>query len=303
MAAYRGTFVAAGQQVADAPAGYRNSLKFSVSTAQSSLGASDELSVLIPIEGVRTARLALGSASAAAVTFGFWIKAHRTGIYSGSLRNSAKNRSCPFSFAVNGADIWEYKAVTVAGDTSGTWLTDTGVGLSLNICIAGGSSRLGAAGSWSGSDCSGVTSSTNGVAATSDTVQLTGVVVLPGVELPASDRSSFIMRPYDQELTLCRRYLWLTQSGAGVTYSTTSGQFMIPHRGMRIAPTGLTATAAIAITNPATGNWTQSSAAAADSGSTAEESMVNLGNFSGLTANQMVFITSGGGKVMIDARL
>src|SRR4051794_2730902 len=33
MAAYRGTFVAAGQQVTDAPAGYRNSLKFTVSIA------------------------------------------------------------------------------------------------------------------------------------------------------------------------------------------------------------------------------------------------------------------------------
>ena len=302
-AAYRGTFVAAGQQVTDAPTGDRNSLKFTVSTAQSSLGSNDELSVLIPIEGVRTARLALGSASAAAVTFGFWVKAHRTGTYSGALRNSAKNRSYPFSFTVNAADTWEYKAVTVAGDTSGTWLTDTGVGLSLDICIAGGSSRLGTAGAWAGSDYSGGTGSTNGVAATSDTFQVTGIIVLPGIELPASDRSSFIMRPYDQELMLCRRYLWLAQSGVGVTYSTTNGQFMVPHRGMRIAPTAITATAAMAITNPATGNWTQSSATAADGGSTAEESMVNLGNFSGLTANQMVFITSGGGKVMIDARL
>ena len=113
MAAYRGTFVAAGQQVTDAPAGYRNSLKFTVSTAQGSLGANDELSVLIPIEGVRAARLAFGTASAAAISFGFWVKAHRTGTYSGSLRNSAKNRSYPFSFAVNAADTWEFKTVTL----------------------------------------------------------------------------------------------------------------------------------------------------------------------------------------------
>src|SRR5204863_1515470 len=69
LAAYRGTFVAAAQQVADAPSGYRNSLKFTVSTAQSSLGANDELSVLMPIEGVRTARLAIGSAVAAPISF------------------------------------------------------------------------------------------------------------------------------------------------------------------------------------------------------------------------------------------
>ena len=206
MAAYRGTFVAAGQQVTDAPAGYRNSLKFTVSTAQSSLGANDELSVLIPVEGVRASRLALGTASAAAISIGFWAKAHRTGTYSGSLRNSARNRSYPFSFAVNAADTWEFKTVTFGGDTGSTWLADTGVGFYLNLCIAGGSSRVATAGAWAGGDASGVSGTTNAVAATSDTFQVTGLIVLPGIELPAADRAPFVMRPFDQEPLVCQRY-------------------------------------------------------------------------------------------------
>jgi hypothetical protein len=206
MAAWRGTFVAAGQQVTDAPPGYRNSLKFTVSTAQASLGTDDELSIMMPVEGVRAARLALGGASAAAISFGFWVKAHRTGTYSGALRNSAKNRSHPFSFAVSVSNTWEFKTVTVAGDTSGTWLTDTGVGLSLNVCIAGGTSRVGTAGAWAGSDHSGATSTTNGVAATSDTFQITGLVVLPGIELPSAERAPYIMRPLDEELARAKRY-------------------------------------------------------------------------------------------------
>ena len=207
MAAYRGTFVAAGQQVSDAPSGYNNSLKFTMSTAQSSLSSSDELSVFIPVEGMRASRLALGTAGAAAVSFAFWVKAHRTGSYSGSLRNAGKARSYPFSFTVGAADTWEYKTVTVAaGDTSGTWLKDTNVGLYLNLCIAGGSSRLGTAAAWAGADYSGATGSTNGVAATSDTFQITGLVALPGIELPASDRAPFIMRAFDRELPLSRRY-------------------------------------------------------------------------------------------------
>ena len=216
MAAYRGTFVAAGQQVTDAPAGYRNSLKLTVSTAQGSLGANDELSVLIPIEGVRTARLALGTASAAPISLGFWVKAHRTGTYSGALRNSAKNRSYPFTFAVSSADTWEFKTLSVGGDTSGTWLADTGVGLSLNICVAGGASRTGTAGAWAGSDYSGAASTTNGVAATSDTFQITGVIVVPGIELPAADRAALIMRPVEQELRLCERY-WEKSYDYGTT--------------------------------------------------------------------------------------
>jgi hypothetical protein len=221
MAAFRGTFVAAGQQVSDAPPGYRNSLKFTVSTAQSSLGANDELSVLMPVEGTRAARLALGNASAAAISFAFWVKANRTGSYSGALRNSAKNRAYPFTFAVNAANTWEFKTVTVAGDTSGTWLTDTGIGLSLNICIAGGSSRVGTAGAWAGSDFSGATSTTNGVAATSDTFQLTGLVVLPGIELPAPDRAPCIMRPFAQELHACQRY-WESSYNCGVAPGTST---------------------------------------------------------------------------------
>lgn len=229
MVAYRGTFVAAGQQITDAPAGYRNSLKFTVSTAQSSLGSNDELSVLIPIEGVRTARLAFGNASAAAISFGFWVKAHRTGGYSGSLRNSAKNRAYPFAFAVSVADTWEFKTITIAGDTSGSWLSDAGVGLYLNICIAGGASRLGTASAWAGSDYSGVSSTTNAVAATSDTFQLTGVIVLPGIELPASDRAALIMRAYPEELGLAQRYLVKsyepeTVPGTAVTNGAIGGQ-------------------------------------------------------------------------------
>src|ERR1051325_1681483 len=51
MAGFRGTFVAAGQQVA-APSGMpaAKALKITVTTAQASLGANDELSILLPVE-------------------------------------------------------------------------------------------------------------------------------------------------------------------------------------------------------------------------------------------------------------
>jgi hypothetical protein len=254
MAAYRGTFVAAGQQVTDAPTGYRNSLKFTVSTAQTSLGANDELSVLIPVEGLRASRLALGTASAASLSLGFWVKAHRSGTYSGSLRNSAKNRSYPFTFGVNVADTWEFKTVTIGGDTGSTWLTDTGVGFYLNICIAGGSSRVGTAGAWAGSDYSGVTGTTSAVAATTDTFQITGLIILPGIELPASDRAAFIMRPLDAELAACKRYFEqvvpsdnatarVMISGAAIVANTLASTFPFKTP-KRITPTAISLSAA-----------------------------------------------------------
>jgi hypothetical protein len=174
----------------------------------------------MPVEGVRAARLAFGTASAAPVSIGFWVKAHRTGAYSGSVRTSAQNRSYPFGFTVSAADTWEFKTVTITGDTGGTWLTDTGVGLYLTVCIAGGSSRLGAASAWAGSDNSGATGTNNAVAATSDTLQVTGLVVLPGIELPAADRAAFIMRPTDQQLIGARRYWQLGAAAVANLFSS-----------------------------------------------------------------------------------
>jgi hypothetical protein len=55
-------------------------------------------------------------------------------------------------------------------------------------------------------DRSGATGSTNGVAATTDTFQITGLIVLPGIELPSEARAPLVrmlderecMRQYEQ---------------------------------------------------------------------------------------------------------
>jgi hypothetical protein len=123
------------------------------------------------------------------------------------IKNATSNRSCPFTFTQNVADTWEYKTVTLAGDSAGTWVGNSnGVGLYLAFAMAVGSSMAGTSGTWAASNLDGATGSTNGAAATSDSFQITGVVVLPGIELPSSARSALIMRPYDQETLLCLRY-------------------------------------------------------------------------------------------------
>lgn len=202
----RGSFALSAQQVSDAPPGYAKSLKLTVTTAQASLGTSDEASLGFPIEGTRAARLAFGNAAAQPLSLAFWVKAHRTGAYSGSLRNASRNRSLAFSFAVNAADVWEYKTITLAGDATGTWANDAGLGLLVTLCVAAGTGRVGAAGGWSASDYAGASGTANGVAVTSDVFQVTGLVVLPGLELPSAPRAPLLMRPFAQELAGCERY-------------------------------------------------------------------------------------------------
>jgi hypothetical protein len=226
MAAYRGSFVATAQQVTSPFAGGRYALKFTVGTAEASLGANDELSVFIPFEGVRVSRLALGTANAAFQSLGFWCQEHRTGTYSGSIRNAGKTRSYPFTFTIGAADTPTWVSLSgvnaIPGDTTGTWAIDTSVGMYVSICLAGGSSRVGSANAWAGSDYSGATGTTNGVAATSDVFTIGNLIAVPGIELPAADRAAFIMRPIDQELLLCKRY-YVSLGGESTAQKFVSG--------------------------------------------------------------------------------
>jgi hypothetical protein len=216
MAGYRGTFIANAQQVA-APAGMpaKNALKITVGTAQASLGANDELTIMFPVEGVRTSRLLLGTGLASPQSLGFWIQGHRNAAYSGSIMNAAKTRAYPFSFAITAADTPQWisfsraTASEILADTAGTWLNDINVGMYISICLAGGSSRVGAAAAWTAPASPGlvgVTGTTNGVAAISDVFYISNVISLPGLELPASAATSLMVRPFDQELSLCMRH-------------------------------------------------------------------------------------------------
>jgi hypothetical protein len=239
-AGFRGTFVAAGQQVA-APSGMpaAKALKITVTTAQASLGANDELSILLPVEGTRISRLLSGTSLASAQSLGFWFSAHRTGTWSGAIMNGAKTRSCPFSFSVSAADTPQWVSLSgasaIPADTSGTWTNDTTVGMVVSICLAGGSSRLGTPGAWATTTSpglAGATGSSNGVGATSDVFYISNVIALPGIELPPSDRAPLIMRTFDQELGLCQRYFrssWDYGTAPGTAWTAGFDQMKFAH--------------------------------------------------------------------------
>ena len=195
-------------QVSDAPPGLTNSIKMTVTTAAPTLVAGDYAHLQHDIEGWRVARLAFGTASAQPLSLGFWSKIHRTGTYSGAVRNSNDTRSYPFTFVQNVADTWQFNAVTVPGDTAGVWLGGNATGLVLNWTMACGSTYQAPANAWTTGNFSAAIGNTNGVAATTDTFQIAGVIVLPGIEVPSAARAPFIMRPYPEELRTCQRYFF-----------------------------------------------------------------------------------------------
>jgi len=189
------------QQVSDAPAGFVNSMKVTATTADASLGATQRVVMQQNIEGYNVADLAFGSASAATVTLSFWVKSSLTGTFGGALSNSDSNRSYPFTYAISSANTWEQKSVTIAGDTSGTWLTTNGIGLRVVFGLGVGSTYSGTANAWSGNDYNSATGATSVIGTLNATWQLTGVQLEAG-----SVASPFERRDYGRELQMCQRY-------------------------------------------------------------------------------------------------
>jgi hypothetical protein len=189
------------QQSSVAPAGFNNSLLLTVSSPDTSLGASQFFGFRQRIEGFNVADLGFGTANASTVTLSFWVRSSVTGTFSAAITNSADNRLYPASYTINSADTWEQKVITVAGDTTGTWLVNNGVGLQCQFYLALGSNFLGTANAWTSSAIYGPTGMTNFTGTNGATFYITGVQLEKG-----STATSFDYRPYGTELALCQRY-------------------------------------------------------------------------------------------------
>lgn len=185
---------------------FKNCLQVTATTALSSPATGDFSYIAQRVEGYRWARLGYGASSVQSVTIAFWVYATIAGTASAFIFNSGASRSYPVNFTINNALTWEYKVITIAGDTTGTWLTTTGVGAWVGICLAVGASFQGTNAAWQAGLFIGTSSNTNLFASNNNTVCITGFKILAGNEAPASSRSPFIMRPYDQELLVCQRY-------------------------------------------------------------------------------------------------
>jgi hypothetical protein len=203
---YAGNGRYTAQRSTVAPSRFSNSLQHTVTTAVSP-AAGDVYQIFQMIEGNNTVDLAFGTSSAQAVTISFWVRSSVVGLYGFRLQNSNASRTYVATYTINSADTWEYKSVTVPGDTAGTWLTDTGIGIGINFDIGSGSNQNGTAGSWSSADVRRTSACVNWISTAGATFYLTGVQLEKG---PTA--TSFDYRPYGLELSLCQRYFQYVSS-------------------------------------------------------------------------------------------
>ena len=182
------------------PAGFSNYLG-ATSLSAYTVGAAEVFKITQVIEGFNAADLDWGTANAKTVTLSFWVRSSLTGTFGGAFINSAFNRNYPFTYTISSANTWEYKTITVAGDTSGTWLTTNGIGVQIAWSLGAGASLSGTAGAWSAGNIQSATGAVSVVGTNGATFYITGVQLEKG-----STATSFDYRPYGQELANCQRY-------------------------------------------------------------------------------------------------
>jgi hypothetical protein len=230
------------QQSSTAPSGFKTSLLVTSSSAYS-VGSGDYFFLNQPIEGFNTADLGFGAAGASTITISFWVRSSLTGTFGGSIRNYTIDRSYPFSYTISSANTWEQKSVTIAGDTSGTWVGATNsVGMYVAFGLGTGSSLSGTAGAWATANYVQPTGTVSVVGTSGATFYITGVQLEKG-----STATSFDYRPYGTELALCQRYYFKTIFNGGYVatlqaFSATSafGVLCYPPVPMRAAPSTIT---------------------------------------------------------------
>jgi len=223
------------------PSGFINYVGATSSSAYS-VGASDRFMIGQAIEGLNVADLGWGAAGASTVTISFWVRSSLTGTFGGAIGNDAGDRSYAFTYTISSANTWEYKTITIAGDTSGTWPKNTSGGLYLYLSIGAGSSVSTTAGSWQSGFYVSATGATSVVGTNGATFYITGVQLEAG-----TTASPFEYRQYGTELALCQRYYYKfkatdggTMFGSGFNYSTTQSLGVVKFAvTMRTSPTAL----------------------------------------------------------------
>jgi len=257
------------------PSGFTNYLGCT-STSAYTVAAGDFFTVGQYIEGFNVSDLDFGKATAKTVTLSFWVRSSLTGTFGGVVANGAFSRCYPFSYTISTANTWTQISITIAGDTTGTWLTTNVTGLSMRFSLGAGSTYSGTAGAWTSTPVVSATGATSVVGTNGATFYITGVQLEVG-----STATPFERRLYNQELANCQRYccnISLTAAGDfGVGACTSGGvQAFVPYPvTMRSAPTVTFSTAGNFLIADGTAGYTVTSTGT--SNITTNQTTANMG--------------------------
>ena len=198
------------QQVADAPAGFKNSIK----VTQTSYGSASYKMIEHYIEGNNIISLGYGAAGAKTATLSFFVKGSVTGTYGVTIQNAASGGSrvsYVSSYTINSANTWEYKTVTVTPPTTYTWYTDTQRGLGIIFSLGSTGYSTSTLNQWQVANKFDVTGAVDLSNNSGATLQITGVQYEVG-----DTATSFEHRSIGDELFRCQRYYQKSITGENI---------------------------------------------------------------------------------------
>ena len=288
-----GAHVATVTQDTDVPNGnFKHSMKVDVTTADASVAAGDMAELVQKIEGLNMSSLGWGTEQAKDVTISFWVKSPKTGIHGIAVQNSGQDRAYADSYTIATADTWEHHSVTIKGDTQGTWLTTTGIGMSVGFPLMLGTDWTQTAGAWGTSNKWGVTGQVNCVDNTANNFYLTGVQLEVGTSYT----------PFEHEListTLqkCFRYYQIASGGevSGNWRNTTTCDLSWPLKvEMRASPTVALADNSPVVVEPGVASRTGSSSSLGSHEINSRGATFSIDGFSSTTAQNFAALINAG---------
>jgi len=225
------------QRSDNAPPGFKNSLMFTVSTADTSIASGDYYIVQQRVEGYNFAHLNWGTNNAKPVTLSFWVKADVTGKYGISFWPRQQNYNYVTHYNINAADTWEYKTITIPPATGGSWDTDHQTGFGIWWDLGTGTSyHTSTTETWGQNNKFLPSDATKMISTSGAKFRMTGIQLEVG-----NNATEFEHRSYGEELALCQRYYFkLANSRLVMGYKRHDGSANFPVNtpvSMRVAPT------------------------------------------------------------------
>jgi len=296
------SFVTDVTQDTSAPDGFASSYKIAVTTAAPSLGANHSLRLMTRLEGQDLQQTAFGTSNAKNLTLSFWVKSNKTGTYIAWVYNGDAARHISKAYTVDAADTWEYKTLTIDGDTISGFTNDNGTSIQLEFVLAAGSDYTSGtlATTWQADNLANrYVGNVNLVDSTSNYWQITGV------QLEVGDTATpFEHRSFGDELQRCQRYYQEVDRGSGIIAYASIAYISLPYiTTMRAAPSfGTTGPLAL---NDARTNASQTTAHVVAYNANTSGAFTQMDNFSPSLAVYSAALMRGntGNFVTLDAEL
>jgi hypothetical protein len=228
--------------------GFNNALKIDCTTAQGSLGAGDTLHIEQRFEKQDLGAFKKGTANAQKFTFGFWVKATKTGTNIIELQDQGNDRAVSATYTISTTDTWEHKVVSFPADTTGNFGTGSDLGLIVRFYIYAGANYTSGSlqTAWGSSDTTKrANGQVNNADSTSNNWHLTGVQLEVG-EFTSSTIPPFKHESFGENLARCQRYYYKFAAadggyfGSGNIDGNNDAQIFVPFSvTMRTSPSAI----------------------------------------------------------------